>query len=179
LRDVATEPQAMRRPPFAVVVAAIMTGLQGVLVLLLTGFLFLWAFGWERDGPVPYSARMMLAGLALFGVLIIVAAIMVLSGSYRWAVAVAVFEGLLAGLQLVLSVRDLLDRGSYVSTLSGATLIALLANLVPFVCLVLPSSRRWSRERATRAALTTGGPFPPRQPPSRWPPPPGWPPSSG
>jgi hypothetical protein len=135
----------MGRPPIAVIVAAILTGLQGMFVVVVSGFFWLWGSGWERDTPVPERVNVGLALIAFIGVLVIIGAIMMLSGSYRWAVAVVAFEVLLIAWLMAPQLGKHSDIASYRSVLSPGGLAVLIWILGPLICLLLPSSRRWFR----------------------------------
>jgi hypothetical protein len=140
-----------------VIVAAIVIGLQGTIVLLFAGFLWLVGSAWERDKPVPHIVNVELASIALLGALLIIGAIMMLSGSYRWAIAVAVYDVLLIALPMALQLWKPFDAVSHRSVshrsvLSPGGLIVLIGLYSPLILLLLPASRRWFRRRATEAA---------------------------
>lgn len=139
--------EAMGRPPIAVIVAATLIGLQGVLVALVAGLLYLFSSALKRDQSVTYMADIGLASAGLLGLLLFVGAIMLFSRIHRWAVAVAVFEVLLLTLLLALQPRKSFDAASDRSVLSPGGLTVLMWFVVPVICLLLPSSRRWFRRR--------------------------------
>jgi hypothetical protein len=134
----------MRRPPFAVVVAAILTALQGVLVLLVTAFIGLVWAGWEHEGSFSIWTRAAFGLAGLLGLLLISGAAVLLSGNRGCAVAVMVFDVLVLALEIAPLVKpsDSVSLGSVLSPGGG---VVVMWNLAPLICLSLPSSRRWSR----------------------------------